>query len=293
VGAEVDWFCSRTKKQGHRILVDTSLAKVILKIDDEIDSHAWYQTINKAIENHKEWAQNNRFEKPQGNLSTRLVNTRNKTTTSIVEQRQQLAKARLSQSAEHLPCSPISSISDPTHVIKSSPEDILKQLSSYSKASSATTQTKRETKSQNSKLGRKGISKSFRKMASGLQLKSRKPEEDDDDDEVQVRKKTNQLDVKTVSAKRRSINREPSRRSVYLSRFLKKRPTYEEIKAQGLIKDNSVFGCNLQYQRIVHGKTLQVPEFVWKCIEKLESDPVNLATEEYIGYQAMRQEYRN
>ena len=37
------------------------MAKVILKIDDEIDSHAWYQTINKAIENHKEWAQNNRY----------------------------------------------------------------------------------------------------------------------------------------------------------------------------------------------------------------------------------------
>jgi len=45
-----------TKKQGHRILVDTPLAKVILRIEDEIDSHAWYQTISKAIEQHKIWA---------------------------------------------------------------------------------------------------------------------------------------------------------------------------------------------------------------------------------------------
>ena len=58
--AEVDWFCSRTKKQGHRILVETPLAKVILRIEDEIDSHAWYQTISKAIEQHKTWIENNR-----------------------------------------------------------------------------------------------------------------------------------------------------------------------------------------------------------------------------------------
>ena len=58
--AEVDWFCSRTKKQGHRILVDSPLAKVILRIEDEIDSHAWYQTVSKAIEQHKLWLENNR-----------------------------------------------------------------------------------------------------------------------------------------------------------------------------------------------------------------------------------------
>ena len=49
-----------------------------------------------------------------------------------------------------------------------------------------------------------GISKSFKKMASGLQMKSRKSEGDEDNEEVEVRvKKSNQLDVKTVSAKRR------------------------------------------------------------------------------------------
>ena len=49
-----------------------------------------------------------------------------------------------------------------------------------------------------------GLSKSFRKMASGLQMKNKKREDDDDEEEVQVRsKRTNQLQVKTVSAKRR------------------------------------------------------------------------------------------
>ena len=93
----------------------------------------------------------------------------------------------------------------------------------------------------------------------------------------------------------RSINREPSRRSVYLSKFLRRRPTYEELKAQGIVKvcynscrifvvtfmfqDNSVFGCKIEHQRLISGKTLQVPMFVWKCIEKIESKKGNLATE--------------
>eukprot|EP00092_Neocalanus_flemingeri_P014913 GFUD01016107.1.p1 GENE.GFUD01016107.1~~GFUD01016107.1.p1 ORF type:complete len:288 (+),score=92.06 GFUD01016107.1:716-1579(+) len=119
-------------------------------------------------------------------------------------------------------------------------------------------------------------------MASGLQIKSRNPKlvGDEEDEEVEVRpKKTNQLEIKTVSAKRRSINREPSRRSVYLSKFLRKRPTYDELVLNGIVKDNSVFGCHLQYQRIISGQTLQVPEFVWRCVVKLESDPTNLTTE--------------
>jgi len=165
-------------------------------------------------------------------------------------------------------------------VVKSSQQDILKQLSAYSQTAENQepgSENKKEIKSQNLKLGRKGLSKSFRKMASGLQMKSRKSN-DEEDEEVEVRKKTNQLEVKTVSAKRRSINREPSRRSVYLSRFLKKRPTYEELKASGIVKDSSVFGCHLQYQRMISGKTLQVPEFVWRCVVKIESDPANLTT---------------
>ena len=34
----------------------------------------------------------------------------------------------------------------------------------------------------------------------------------------------------------RSLNREPSRRSVYLSKFLRRRPTKEDLKAQGVLK---------------------------------------------------------
>ena len=40
-----------------------------------------------------------------------------------------------------------------------------------------------------------------------------------------------------------------------------------------------MFGCKIEHQRIISGKTLQVPTFVWKCIEKIERDPENLVTE--------------
>ena len=62
---------------------------------------------------------------------------------------------RLSQSVEQL-----ASISAPTNVFKSSPEEILKQISAYSKAADhQEAEQKREAKSQNLKLGRKGIGK--------------------------------------------------------------------------------------------------------------------------------------
>ena len=46
-----------------------------------------------------------------------------------------------------------------------------------------------------------------------------------------------------------------------------------------MFQDNSVFGCKIEHQRLISGKTLQVPMFVWKCIEKIESKKGNLATE--------------
>jgi len=265
--------------------VNTTLAKVILKIDDEIDSHAWYQTCYKAVEQTKAWLENNRPLIQSSNSTKELGThfrrnrTRTETNLSPLSEGARLS-TRLSQSVEHLPSPP--AISGPTNVVKYSPEEVLRQIavlnSKTAENLSKQPEIKKEAKSQ-TKLGRKGLSKSFRKMASGLQMKNKKAEESDEE-EVTVRpKKGDHLEVKTVSAKRRSINREPSRRSVYLSKFLKKRPTYEEIKASGLIQDNSVFGCRLEHQRIIHGKTLQVPEFVWKCVEKLESDPTNLATE--------------
>jgi len=268
--------------------VNTTLAKVILKIDDEIDSHAWYQTCSKAVEQSKAWLQNNRPLIQSSDLTKELGANfrRNRTRTEInlspLSDGSRLS-SRLSQSVEHLSSTP--AISGPTNVVKCTPEEVLRQISVLnSKTAENLSQGKKQTEVRKepkpqTKLGRKGLSKSFRKMASGLQMKNRKAEESDEEDVVVRNKKGDHLEVKTVSAKRRSINREPSRRSVYLSKFLKKRPTYEEIKASGLIQDNSVFGCRLEYQRIIHGKTLQVPEFVWKCVEKLESDPTNLATE--------------
>jgi len=265
--------------------VETPQEKLILRIEDEIDSHAWYQTINKAIEQHKKFLENttflenNRFPEKKG-LSQNLRRKRTKTETSVPDKEYKSDQGTLSRSSEHLQTCTASSISGPTNVVKSSPQEILDQLEafSHSEGDAKENETQKENKSQSFKLGRKGISKSFRKMASGLQMKNKKFDEEDEE-EVQVRNKSGaNLDVKTVSAKRRSINREPSRRSVYLSKFLKKRPTYEELKASGIVKDNSVFGCHIQYQRMISGKTLQVPEFIWKCVEKIESDPTHLTT---------------
>lgn len=49
-GAEVDWYCGRTRKSGHRILV-TGLEEqpVVLKVEDETESLAWYQALQRAI----------------------------------------------------------------------------------------------------------------------------------------------------------------------------------------------------------------------------------------------------
>ena len=41
--AGVDWYCARTRKQDHRIQVETPGIKLLLKFDNELDSHAWYQ----------------------------------------------------------------------------------------------------------------------------------------------------------------------------------------------------------------------------------------------------------
>jgi len=117
-------------------------------------------------------------------------------------------------------------------------------------------------------------------MAEVVHLRKKPAQEDEEDeDEFVERRNKNLLNVKTKAANRRSLNREPSRRSQHLSKFLRRRPTYEELKAQGIVKDNSVFGCHLQYQRMIKGQSLQVPEFIWRCVTKLESDPAFLNTE--------------
>ena len=52
----------------------------------------------------------------------------------------------------------------------------------------------------------------------------------------------------------RSINREPSRRSVYLSKFLRRRPTHEELKAQGIIKVKRKYIVFLIEETLVTGQ---------------------------------------
>jgi len=46
-----------------------------------------------------------------------------------------------------------------------------------------------------------------------------------------------------------------------------------------IIKDNSVFGCHLHYQRVEKDIGLQIPEFIWRCVKKLESSTIFLNTE--------------
>lgn len=45
------------------------------------------------------------------------------------------------------------------------------------------------------------------------------------------------------------------------------------------LQSNLVFGCKIEDQIRMSGEKLQVPEFVWKCVKKLESDPANIAAE--------------
>jgi len=162
------------------------------------------------------------------------------------------------------------SISTPLSFHKADPEELLQLLAR---------QGETRQKSSNSKLGRKGISKSFKRMAEAVHLR-KKPEVIDDDDEVVERrdKPKDLLSVKTRAANRRSLNREPSRRSQHLAKFLRKRPTQEDLIAQGILKDSSVFGCHLHYQKLQKDQSLQVPEFIWRCLTKLESDPTFLST---------------
>lgn len=40
-----------------------------------------------------------------------------------------------------------------------------------------------------------------------------------------------------------------------------------------------MFGCKLADQKMIEGQTLKIPEFVWKCIEKLESNSDYMSTD--------------
>ena len=56
---EVDWYCGRNKKQGHRIQIESGQKSLVLRLDDEIDAHAWFQSLQKGVQAYKAWLLNN------------------------------------------------------------------------------------------------------------------------------------------------------------------------------------------------------------------------------------------
>ena len=163
----MDWYCARSKKQGHRLRVETPSLTLHLRFDKEEDSLVWFETIQSTISEYSAWIQNN-----------------------------------------HPSPSPTScNISGPFNVTKTSTDELFQVL---------TTPPSEENK-QSKKLGRKGtmsiclclysffvdchihilgISKSFRRVASGLSIKMKS------DADVELRSRNN-LDVKTPAARRR------------------------------------------------------------------------------------------
>ena len=58
--AHVDWYCARSKKQGHRIKVEAAPSLTLhLRFDREEDSLVWFETIQKSISEYSAWIQNN------------------------------------------------------------------------------------------------------------------------------------------------------------------------------------------------------------------------------------------
>merc|ERR1711997_1241574 len=104
---EVDWYCGRTKKQGHRIQIESRQTSLVLKLDDEIDAHAWFQSLQKGVQTHKAWLLNN--PEPTSPLSE--------------------------------PVSPVF-ISSPTNVVRTSPDLLIKQLAQAAESQPQLAETK-------------------------------------------------------------------------------------------------------------------------------------------------------
>jgi len=205
-GAEVDWYCGRTRKSGHRLLVSPlGQESVQLKVEDETESHAWYQALQRAVK-------------------------------AACQARQ--AERKPGCSTSH------SGISAPTGVVKASPEQLLQLL-----APSPTQPVKLERA--------RGLSRSFRKMTERGRGGNRK----------------SMLGGFSFNSRRNRIGQE-----------IKRRPTVEVITAQGILKTASVFGCPLHQQqldecRTATGKIIKIPPFVWKSVQKLESEKEYLETD--------------
>ena len=118
---EVDWYCGRTKKQGHRIQIESRQTSLVLKLDDEIDAHAWFQSLQKGVQS------------AQSNQAWRLNNPE-------------------PSSPPSEPAASPGFISSPTNVVRTSTDLLIKQLGQSSQPQPQVA----ETKQQNFKLGRKG-----------------------------------------------------------------------------------------------------------------------------------------
>ena len=55
----MDWYCTRSKKQGHRIQLEAESISLLLKIDNELDAHTWYQCLTKTATEYRGWRLNN------------------------------------------------------------------------------------------------------------------------------------------------------------------------------------------------------------------------------------------
>ena len=67
---EVDWYCTRSKKQGHRIQLDSPANKFLLKLDTEIEAHEWFQCLSKTATNYQSWRLNNPIVSPSSESKT-------------------------------------------------------------------------------------------------------------------------------------------------------------------------------------------------------------------------------
>jgi len=97
------------------------------------------------------------------------------------------------------------------------------------------------------------------------------------EEEEEVSRRSNKNPAHKVES-RKSVTRVPSRRSVHLAKFLKRRPTNDELMAKGYLKHEAVFGCKLEEQKFLDEEPLKAPEFIIRCLEKIEQDPENLKT---------------
>ena len=103
---EVDWYCGRTKKQGHRIQIESRQTSLVLKLDDEIDAHSWFQSLQKGVQS------------AQSNQAWHLNNPE--------------------------PSSPPGFISSPTNVVRTSTDLLIKQLGQSAQPQPQVAETKQQ-----------------------------------------------------------------------------------------------------------------------------------------------------